>query len=80
MGSKGSKIILKWILIGASLSYFIFHPFVMVIGYLMREANLPHDHSTSKIIVAEILMSFSLKMLSWALGFAVFEALVGFIF
>ena len=73
----GPRKVFKWVLIGTSLSYLFFHPFVMVMGHLMREADLYHGQPALEIIVAEILMAFSLKMLPWALGFAIFGALTG---
>ncbi len=36
--TMGSRIILKPILIGASVSYLFSHPFIIIVGHLMMEA------------------------------------------
>jgi diguanylate cyclase (GGDEF)-like protein/PAS domain S-box-containing protein len=72
-----SKTTLKWTVVGALLSYFIFHPFVMIIGHLMKEPLFEHGHGLLKVISDELTMSFALNMLPWSMAFALFGALVG---
>lgn len=70
------KIIAIWLVIGGLLGYFVFHPLVMIIGHLMFESVLIHDHSAFDLIVSETLKSFSLEMLPWSLSFAIAGALI----
>jgi len=72
-----SKTTLKWTIIGASLSCFIFHPFVMIIGHLMKEPLLEHGHGVLEVLSDELTLSFSMDMLPWSMAFALFGALVG---
>lgn len=75
-----SKIIWKWVLTGALISSFIFHPFVMIIGHFMKESLWVHGHSVLDIILLETLLAFSQKMLPWSLSFAILGALIGLLY
>ncbi len=67
----------KLILAGALIGLFIFHPFVMIINHIMNEPIWVHGHSVLDIIIHEMLLAFSPKMMPWNLSFAILGALVG---
>jgi len=75
-----SKIIWKWVLTGAFISGFIFHPFVMIINHFMKEPLWVHGHSVLDIILFETVLAFSQKMLSWSLSFVILGALIGLLY
>lgn len=72
-----SKILWKWVLTGALIGSFIFHPFVMIIDRFMRKSLWVHGQSVLDIILHETLLTFSQKMLPWSLSFAILGALLG---
>jgi len=71
-----SKSHLKWILIGAFLGYFIFHPLLMGIGHLMYGGNVSTGYSLFEIIKK----SFSLQMSLWSFAITFACALMGFFY
>ncbi|MBC8440771.1 MAG: PAS domain S-box protein [Deltaproteobacteria bacterium] len=67
----------KWILLGAFVGFFIFHPFIMIINHIMNEPIVIHGHSLLDIIFLEVKMMFSTKMMVWSLSFTFLGAIVG---
>ena len=70
----------KWILLGAFLGFFIFHPFVMIINHIMNEPMVIPGHSLLDIIFLEVKMIFSSKMLTWSLSFTIAGAIIGLLY
>jgi PAS domain S-box-containing protein len=70
----------KWILLGAFVGFFIFHPFVMIINHIMNEPMMNHGHSLLEIIFLEVKMIFSLKMTVWSLSFSFVGAIIGLLY
>ncbi len=73
-------MILKYALIGAFLGYFVFHPFVMVLGHSMKDHQMGHNCSLSEIIASEVGMSFTPEMLPWGISFTIFSAFIGILY
>ncbi|WP_456473823.1 sensor histidine kinase [Candidatus Pyrohabitans sp.] len=73
-------MVLKYVLIGAFLGYFVFHPFVMILGHSMRDHQMGHSCSPSEIIASEVRMSFSPGMLPWGITFTIFSAFIGLLY
>lgn len=46
----------------------------------MLEGELDHEHTISQMLASELLMSFSLRMLPWALGFAFLGGICGLLY
>jgi hypothetical protein len=70
---KVSKKIIKWSVIGALSSYFIFHPIIHSISVF----HFSGGHSPAESLDKEILQAFSLSMLPWSLAFMILGALIG---
>ena len=71
------KILLQFILTGAILGYFVFHPLVMLLSYMMTARDtLPNIPNTAGIVDV-VLHSFSIAMLPWSLSFALFNVVIG---
>ncbi len=68
------KSLLAFLLIGAFLGYFVFHPISMALGHLMHRENVYAEHS----LPAVLAQSFSLHMLPWGFSFAVVFGLMGY--
>lgn len=68
----------KWILAGALIGFFIFHPLVMILHHIMIEPVSTHSHSVLDIIYTEMLLSFSTTMRVWSLSFAFLGAISGY--
>ncbi|MCF8038078.1 MAG: EAL domain-containing protein [Desulfohalobiaceae bacterium] len=69
-----SKSLLVFLLIGAFIGYFIFHPVFMGLGHLMHQENVYAEHTLTAVVSA----AFSLQMLPWGFSFAVVFGLMGY--
>lgn len=65
---------------GAFVGYFFVHPLMMLISHFMSSASHPPLDFVYNGIYLDILRSFTLPMLPWSLSFAIFGALVGFLY
>jgi len=72
------KLLLGYSLAGASIGYFVFHPLVMLLSYLMSVRDTAPDTGTAAGILTVVLHSFSIDMLPWSLSFTVFNGIIGF--
>ena len=70
---KGSKIIIKWTVVGALFSYFIFHPII----HLISVFHFTSGHSDTANLVSVILQAFSVSMLPWGFAFMILNAFIG---
>ena len=70
---KLSKKIVKWSVIGALSSYFIFHPIFHIISVF----HFSGGYSPAANLDKEILQAFSLSMFPWSLAFMILGALIG---
>ncbi len=71
------KIILRYSLAGTFIGYFVFHPLVMLLSYLMIPQSSALEMMSSDGIVSAIMKSFSYGMLPWSLSFALFNGVIG---
>jgi hypothetical protein len=67
----------KYCIGGALVGYFVFHPLVMLLSYLMATHNGPSAVSGFGDVSSVILRSFSFAMLPWSLSFTVFNGVIG---
>ena len=65
---------------GAFVGYFFVHPLMMLISHFMSSASQAPTNFAYNSIYLDILRSFSLSMLPWSLSFAIFGALLGFLY
>ena len=72
------KILLQYSLAGAFIGYFIFHPLVMLLSFLMAAQHSVTDTINTTGVAAVILRSFSISMIPWSLSFALFNGIIGF--
>jgi len=70
-------ILLRYSLIGALVGYFIFHPLVMLLSYLMTARDAALDMTNSVGVFAVVLRSYSIDMLPWSLSFTLFNGVIG---
>ena len=68
----------KYIIVGALVGYFVFHPLVMLLSHFMATHNSPDTITAAESITSVILKSFSLTMLPWSISFAFFNCVIGF--
>ena len=71
------KILLQCSLTGAAVGYFIFHPLVMLLSYLMTVKDSALDMTNTVGVIAVVLRSFSIDMLPWSLSFTMFNGIIG---
>ena len=71
------KIILQWGIAGAIVGYFFFHPFVMLLSYLMTVKDSSLEMAGTTGVIAVFLRSFSTDMLPWSISFALFNGIIG---
>lgn len=71
------KILIQYSLVGAAVGYFVFHPVVMLVSYLMTAKEPALDMPNTVGPIAVILRSFSIGMLPWSLSFAMFNSIIG---
>jgi hypothetical protein len=79
MNSK-RLLLLQYTVIGALIGYFVFHPLVMLLSYLMTTQNTSLDTAIAVSAFDVLLLSFSFNMLPWSLSFAFFNGIIGFYF
>ena len=79
MNSK-RMLLLQYTVIGALIGYFVFHPLVMLLSYLMTTQNTSLDTAIAVSAFDVLLLSFSFNMLPWSLSFAFFNGIIGFYF
>jgi hypothetical protein len=72
------KLLLRSTLTGAIIGYFLFHPLVMLLSYLMTIKDSSMEMTTTTSVIAVLLRSFSMDMLPWSLSFALFNGIIGF--
>ena len=72
-----AKIILQYSLAGAAVGYFIFHPLVMVLSYLMSARGGALHIPAGTDVITVILQSFSFVMLPWSISFTLFNGIIG---
>jgi len=72
------KTLLHYSLSGALIGYFIFHPTVMLLSYLMTAKHTVPATINTAGVMAVILRSFSLPMVPWSLSFALLNGVIGF--
>lgn len=65
---------------GAVIGYFFVHPLMMLISHFMSSASQAPTDFVYNSVYLDILRSFSLPMLPWSLSFAIFGALLGFLY
>ncbi len=73
------KPTVKYAIIGSLLGYIAIHPLVMITSHLMF-ANIDYVHILTQILVVEIPLAFSVKMLTWGLSFAALGACIGYLY
>jgi len=74
------KCTTRYMLIGGTLGFFIIHPLVMIASHAMFEARLNYDHAILELILYEIRLAFSVKMLVWKSAFTVLGAFTGYLY
>ena len=72
---KRSRLTLLGAIIGALMGYFIIHPLIMLAAHMMFQPWPETSFSIIKSISEEFTRAFSLRMLPWALAFAIISAL-----
>jgi len=75
---RKKKIIFKYSLIGVFAGYFLFHPLVMLLSFLMSVRDAPLGMANATAVSTVILRSFSIDMLPWSLSFTLFNGIIGF--
>ena len=70
----------KWMLIGALICIFVFHPFVMIISHLMDEPLGVHGRSILAIALKEMLLALSPKRILWNISFGIIGGVAGFFY
>jgi len=68
-----SNIKIKWLIVGATFGYFIFHPLVHIISL----AHVFGEQRVSTDFISNILRAFSISMLPWSIAFMILNALIG---
>lgn len=71
-------ILIQYTLAGALAGYFIFHPLIMLLSYLMTVRSSVLDETITLDAIDVLLLSFSVNMLPWSLSITVFNAIIGF--
>lgn len=71
------KIISQYSLAGAAIGYFIFHPLVMVLSYLMSARGGALNIPAGTDVITVVMQSFTFAMLPWSISFAVFNGIIG---
>ena len=74
------RILIQYSLAGAAVGYFIFHPLVMLVSYLMTVKNPALDMTNTVGPITTVLRSFSIDMMPWSLSFATFNSIIGLYF
>jgi hypothetical protein len=77
MDSK-QRILFQYTVIGAMTGYFIFHPLIMLLSYLMTTSDSALGTPITVGAFDVVLLSFSINMLPWSLSFAFFNGIIGF--
>jgi hypothetical protein len=67
------KILLWSSFTGAIIGYFLFHPLVMLLSFLMSVRDHALDMANTTSVIAILRRSFSMDMLPWSLSFAFFN-------
>ena len=62
---------------GAIIGYFLFHPLVMLLSFLMSVRDEPLGMVNTTAFSTVIIHSFSMDMLPWSLSFALFNGIIG---
>lgn len=62
---------------GAIIGYFLFHPLVMLLSFLMSVRDHALDMANMTSVIAVLRRSFSMNMLPWSLSFALFNGIIG---
>ena len=70
-------ILLQYSVVGVLAGYFVFHPLVMLLSYLMTVKNSALDATIAVGAFAVVLLAFSVNMLPWSLSFAFFNGIIG---
>ena len=71
------KILLWSSFTGAIIGYFLFHPLVMLLSFLMSVRDHALDMANTTSVIAVLGRSFSMDMLPWSLSFALFNGVIG---
>jgi hypothetical protein len=71
------RTLLQYSLAGAVVGYFIFHPLVMVLSYLMSTRGGALHIPAGTDIISVVLQSFSFAMLPWSISFTLFNGIIG---
>ena len=75
---KRRTILTQYSLFGALTGYFIFHPLIMLLSYLMTTSDSAPGIPITVGAFDVVLLSFSTNMLPWSLSFAFFNGIIGF--
>jgi hypothetical protein len=65
---------------GALVGYFFIHPLIMLLSHFMSSVSHPMTGFVYSSISSEVFRSFSISMLPWSIAFAIFSALLGFLY
>jgi len=76
---KRRTILTQYSLFGALTGYFIFHPLIMLLSYLMTTSDSASGIPITVGAFDVVLLSFSTNMLPWSLSFAFFNGISDFI-
>lgn len=71
-------ILLFYSLFGACIGYFVLHPLVMLISFLMTHSSAELTLNNSSGIAGVVRQSFSLAMLPWSVSFTLLTGVIGF--
>jgi hypothetical protein len=71
------KILLWSSFTGAIIGYFLFHPLVMLLSFLMSVRDHALDMANMTSVIAVLRRSFSMDMLPWSLSFSLFNCIIG---
>ena len=71
------KILLWSSFTGAIIGYFLFHPLVMLLSFLMSARDHVLDMANTTSVITVLQRSFSMDMLPWSLSFALFNGVIG---
>ncbi len=70
------RMVVVYTILGALFGELILHPLFIIVGHIMLESNIGHDHTLSELIVSDLWDSFSLETLPWSMAFAIIGALL----